>query len=183
MLERKSACVFPVAMALLVAVWPFLRFQLPWHAGLLGQCSKMALPVLALSFPTGWSSPQLHFPFCGEVLLLEAKHGGLICEWKTLPCEGAPALRCFFIPCGCRCPLSRRTSSRCLLRLCKLWVNFCGDAIFSFMCLSKGRHCSLQCIWIYLSTSKICCSFGGREHYIRSIIMFSPSFRHFFWSL
>lgn len=115
-------------------------------------CSRMALPALALSFHTGWSSPQLHFQFSGEVLLLEAKHRGLICEWRTLPCEGAPALRHFFI--GCRCLLSRRTSSRCLLRLCKLWVNY-GDAIFSFTCLSKGRRCSLHCIWIYLSTLKI----------------------------
>lgn len=139
-------------------------------------------PVLVLSFHTGWSSPQLHFPSCGEVLL-EAKHEELICEWETLPCEGAPALRRFFISRGCRCLVSRRTSSRCLLRLCKLWVNFYGDAIFSFMCLSKGRGCSLHCIRMYLSTLKICCSFGGREHYIRSIIMFSPSFGHFFWSL
>lgn len=118
--ERKSPCFFsshgpPGCCMAFTTVSASLARRAAGAEGL-----QDALPMLVLSFHTGWSSPQLHFPFCGEVLLLEAKHGGLICEWKALPCEGAPALRCFFIPSGCRCPLSRRTSSRCLLRLCKL---------------------------------------------------------------
>lgn len=83
--------------------WPYQHWVFPTTQGV--------LPL---------SGMELHLPFCGEVLLLEDQHWGLICELKTLPCEGAPALRRFFIPRSYRCPLNRRTHSRCLVRLCKL---------------------------------------------------------------
>lgn len=64
--------------------------------------------------------------------------------------------------------------------------NLYDDAIFFFFFFTYLKHGKMLLSLLHLITTfnfKICCILGGKGHYIRHMMRFSPYFEHFLWSL